>query len=301
MAADPGREVEIASASAPALVQDAGRPGRMHQGLPRGGAMVPELLRAANLSLGNAPGSAALEAYGELRLSVRGGPLWISVDGVPRLVADGETALVERPSSAVARYVAFQGGLDVPEQLGGRGALPVAGIGRALRKGDRVRVATAVAEVAKVAAGAAAAAVVPSPVTLDWSSPVRILRGPDLDRFASPERALEALTSSELTVSPASDRTGTRLTGVALPRTGDDRPGPAPMVRGAIQVPSSGEPIVLGPDHPVTGGYPVVGVVISADWGRISGRRPGARVRFRLVEPGDALAAAVVEQEVRRE
>jgi allophanate hydrolase subunit 2 len=243
--------------------------------------MVPELLQAANASLGNAPGSAALEAYGELRLVARGGPLWISVDGAPRLAVDGETVVVERPAGAVARYVGFLGGIDVPEQLGGRGALPVAGIGRAVKKGDRVR----------VAAAAGTANVVPSPLSLDWSSPVRLLPGPDLDRFASAEQALEALTSADLAVSPASDRTGTRLTGVALPRTGDDRPGPAPMVRGAIQVPSSGEPIVLGPDHPVTGGYPVIAVVIRADWGKVSGRRPGARVRFRMVELGEALAA----------
>jgi 5-oxoprolinase (ATP-hydrolysing) subunit C len=274
-------ELEIASAGAPAMVQDGGRPGRMHQGVPRGGPMVPDLLGAANASLGNAPGTPALECFGELRLNVSGDPLWISVDGEPSLVTPGVTFLVLRPAALVARYVAFRGALDVPEQLGGRGALPVAGIGRILRKGDRLRVTPS-------SAGPEPALITPH---LDLDAPVRALRGPDLDRFGGGDSALAALTSSEFTVSPASDRTGTRLTGATLPRTGDDRPGPTPMTRGAIQVPGSGEPIVLGPDHPVTGGYPVVAVVIQADWGRIHGRRPGARVRFRLVDLDEARAA----------
>lgn len=271
-------ELEIASAGAPAMVQDGGRPGRMHQGVPRGGPLIPELLAAANASLGNAPGAAGLECFGELRLKVSGDPLWISVDGEPSLLAAGTTFVVQRPTSLLVRSVALRGALDLPEQLGGRGALPVAGIGRVLRKGDRLRLTPSPGPN-------------PTPVTprLDLDAPARVIPGPDLDRFTG--AALDLLTSSDFTISPASDRTGTRLTGAALPRTGDDRPGPTPMTRGAIQVPASGEPIVLGPDHPVTGGYPVIAVVIQADWGRVHGRRPGARVRFRLAGLEEARAA----------
>jgi allophanate hydrolase subunit 2 len=274
-------DLEIASAGAPAMVQDGGRPGRMHQGVPRGGPLIPELLAAANASLGNAPGAAGLECFGELRLRASGEPLWISVDGTPSRLEPGAAFVVPRPSALLARYVAFGGALDVPEQLGGRGAFPVAGIGRVLRKGDHLRIAPA--------AGAPA----PTPVaaSLDLDAPVRVIPGPDLERFAGGGAALDALTSSTFTISPSSDRTGTRLTGATLPRTGDDRPGPTPMIRGAIQVPASGEPIVLGPDHPVTGGYPVLAVVIQADWGRVHGRRPGARVRFILTGLDEARAA----------
>ncbi len=277
-------EIALESAGAPALVQDGGRPGRMHQGVPRGGPMVPELLEAANASLGNAPGAVALEAYGELRLRVAGEPIWLSVDGVPSLAAAGSTFVVERPTAHVVRYVAFRGTLEAPEQLGGRGALPVAGIGRALKKDDAFKVTPA------AGAGPEPVAVRPR-FDLGLDAPIRVIRGPDLDRFQGEAAALDALTGGEFTVSPASDRTGTRLAGAVLPRSGDDRPGPTPMVRGAIEVPASGEPIVLGPDHPVTGGYPVLAVVIQADWGRISGRRPGARVRFRVVELDEARAA----------
>jgi allophanate hydrolase subunit 2 len=262
------------------MVQDGGRPGRMHQGVPRGGPMIPELLAAANTSLGNAPSAPGLECFGELRLSISSDPLWISVDGIPSLAAPGSTFIVERPTSLVVRAVAFRGTLDVPEQLGGRGALPVAGIGRVLRKGDRLGITPATGPDPT-----------PAPLHLDLDAPIRVLPGPDLDRFGGGDAALTALTSPEFTISPASDRTGTRLTGATVPRTGDDRPGPTPMTRGAIQVPASGEPIVLGPDHPVTGGYPVIAIVIQADWGRVSGRRPGARIRFRLVDLAEAHAA----------
>ncbi|HYV50007.1 MAG TPA: allophanate hydrolase subunit 2 family protein, partial [Myxococcaceae bacterium] len=101
-------ELEVASAGAPAMVQDGGRPGRMHQGVPRGGPMVPELLGAANASLGNAPGAAGLECFGELRLKVSGEPLWISVDGRPSLLAAGDPFLVDRPTTLLTRYVAFR-------------------------------------------------------------------------------------------------------------------------------------------------------------------------------------------------
>jgi len=102
-------ELEIASAGAPAMVQDGGRPGRMHQGVPRGGPIIPDLLRAANTSVGNEAGAAGLECFGELRLRSSGDPLWISVDGKPSLIEAGSTFVVERPTTLLVRYVAFRG------------------------------------------------------------------------------------------------------------------------------------------------------------------------------------------------
>jgi allophanate hydrolase subunit 2 len=86
-----------------------------------------------------------------------------------------------------------------------------------------------------------------------------------------------------------------RLRGPALARLDDDRGASVPMVRGAIEVPASGEPIVLGPDHPTTGGYPVLAVVIRADQGALAARRPGAAVRFEAVtlEQARATVAAL--------
>jgi allophanate hydrolase subunit 2 len=114
---------------------------------------------------------------------------------------------------------------------------------------------------------------------------LRVLPGPREDWFDA--EALEVLTGSEYRVTPASNRTGLRLAGPALGRV---RAGELPsegMVTGAIQVPPDGQPILLLADHPVTGGYPVIGVVVTADLGQAAQLRPGQPVRFTLAgRPG---------------
>jgi len=114
----------------------------------------------------------------------------------------------------------------------------------------------------------------------DVFSPVRVVLGPDLDRFD--RRAVAALLEAEFAVDARSDRIGTRLVGPALPRTDADSGTSAPMLRGAIQVPASGQPIVLGPDHPTTGGYPVIATIVRASLGAFGARPIGAPVRFAL-------------------
>ena len=107
---------------------------------------------------------------------------------------------------------------------------------------------------------------------------VRVVPGPDADAFAP--GALEQLLAADLVVTSIGDRTGVRVAG------GEVRPRrvasgiSTPMVRGAIQVTPDGELIVLGPDHPTTGGYPVIAVVVTADQGRFGARGPGASLRF---------------------
>jgi allophanate hydrolase subunit 2 len=170
------------------------------------------------------------------------------------------------------RYAAVRGGIDVPAALGGKGTLLGAGFGghegRALRRGDRLR------------AGDAVPSETAPPPLPDASSPILVLPGPDRDRFAAD--ALDRLLATPFAVSMRSDRTGVRLTGPLLPRTGDDAAVSGPMVRGAIQVPASGEPVVLGPDHPTTGGYPVLATVIVRSLGALFDRPPGAAVIFAL-------------------
>jgi allophanate hydrolase subunit 2 len=108
---------------------------------------------------------------------------------------------------------------------------------------------------------------------------VKILPGPDARRFSA--GALEAFLSADWTISAKSDRVGIRLEGPAIERVDEDLAVSAPMVRGAVQVPKGGAPIVLGPDHPTTGGYPVLAVVASSDWGTLAMLRAGEKVRFR--------------------
>jgi allophanate hydrolase subunit 2 len=88
--------------------------------------------------------------------------------------------------------------------------------------------------------------------------------------------------ASSFTIDARSDRVGTRLAGPRLLSTQDPAAPSAPMVRGAVQTPSSGLPIVLGPDHPTTGGYPVIATVLREDLGSVGARPVGARVRFTL-------------------
>jgi allophanate hydrolase subunit 2 len=109
---------------------------------------------------------------------------------------------------------------------------------------------------------------------------IRVIPGPRDDWFA-PE-ALELLCGADYTVTPASDRTGLRLDGPALPRANRGELPSEGVVTGALQVPPGGQPILLLADHPFTGGYPVIAVVVSADIGLAAQLRPGSRLRFTL-------------------
>lgn len=278
-----GGWLEVTSVAGPATVQDGGRPGQMHHGVPPGGPLVPELLALANRAVGNAWGAAALEAFGRLELRAKGRPVRVAVDGRAFGVADGETFTVPAPESHSVRYVAVEGGLAVPQVLGGRGTLLVARLGghegRALRSGDAL----------PLGAGGGPPEPLEPGDALDPAAAIRVTLGPDMGRFEA--ATVSSLLSGTFTVSPASDRVGMRLHGATLAH-GDEGSGTSrPMVRGAIQVTTSGEPIVLGPDHPTTGGYPLIAAVIHADWGRLCARRPGAPVRFHAVSAGEAREA----------
>lgn len=263
--------IEIVAVHGLATVQDAGRPGHMHEGLPPGGPLVPELLARANAAVRNAAGEAAVEVLGALTISARVDMLVASDDGAPERLHPGD-AWTLRCAGTRVRYLAVRGGIDVPWVLGGRGTLLVAGLGghagRPLRKTDRLPV------------GASAPKNVSIPRAPDDRAPIRVVAGPDLDRFE--EGALNGLFASTFEVSERSDRVGTRLLGPPMARLDNDLAASAPMVRGAIQIPASGEAIVLGPDHPTIGGYPVLATVMRADLGALMARRVGAPVRFAL-------------------
>lgn len=261
--------IEIAAVAGLATVQDGGRPGHMHEGVPPGGALVPELLARANAAVHNARGEAAIEVVGRLRIVARG-PVWAGADdGTARRLRDGDGWTIE-PGPMRVRYLAFRGGIDVPRVLGGRGTLLVAGFGgydgRPLRRGDRLPI------------GSTAASDATAPPFPAADAPIRVVPGPDLDRFDP--AALGSLLGGCYTIDARSDRVGIRLAGPPLARVGQETGPSAPMVRGAIQVPPDGQPIVLGPDHPTTGGYPVLATVVRGDVGALAARPVGRTVRF---------------------
>jgi allophanate hydrolase subunit 2 len=247
-------------------VQDLGRPGRMHEAVPPGGALVADRLIAANRAVRNPDDAPALEILGQLAVRAER-PLRVATDTLaPReLPAGGELVVASEPRRVA--YLAVRGGLAAPLVLGGRGALLCAGLGGLIRTGQRFDLA-GLAEVA---------APPPPDGAVAPDAPIRLIAGPDRASFAT--TALELLLASDYRILPSSDRVGTRLDGPALPRTGAPEAS-RPMVLGAIEVPRDGKPIVLGPEHPTTGGYPVIAVVARADLGRLFSIRLGGTVRF---------------------
>jgi biotin-dependent carboxylase-like uncharacterized protein len=315
--------VEIVRPGPLATIQDLGRPGYGHLGVPRSGAADAESLRLANRLVGNDEGAAGLEFtlgravvrfHADAVVAVTGATTPVGID--PPVVHGGEArAMRDRalavPAGTVLRlggplgglrnYLAIAGGIGVPAVLGSRSSDLLSGLGpRPLRAGDRLPVgalqvsdapsgappgATKTAAAAPVAATVKPSVVAPGAATASEAADIVSLRV-----VAGPREdwfdadALRLLTTATYQVTPASNRTGLRLAGPALIR---GRAGELPsegMVTGALEVPHDGQPILLLADHPATGGYPVIAVVHSADIGRAAQLRPGQKVRFRWPE-----------------
>jgi len=292
---EPGAAVEVIRPGPLATVQDLGRPGYAHLGVPRAGAADQASLRLANRLAGNPDGAAALELTlgravlrfaAAARVAVTGAPAAVTVTGpdgadraaepgVALTVPAGGLLRVGAPGVGLRSYVAVRGGIDVAAALGSRSADVRSGLGPApLRPGDLL-------PVGPPPAGPPPAAPRPGPAGLPGPgqpAELRVIPGPRDDWFAP--GALALLCGETYVVSPASDRTGLRLDGPALPRArGDELPSEG-VVTGALQVPPGGRPILLLADHPVTGGYPVIAVVASADIGLAAQLRPGSKIKF---------------------
>lgn len=257
-----------------AFVVDGGRPGRLHQGVPISGALVPGALARANAAVGNPEGAAGIERYGALRLRALT-ELWIATEESPaRRVRAGDSIDLTWHAERRAGYVALRGGIDVPIVLGGRGTHVRAAVGglhgRALRRGDGLPLGVPRGDVST-----------PAPFTTDPDAVIRVQPGPDVGHFT--EGSIARLTSTPWRISLESDRMGSRLRGARLEvRASASALPSAPLVRGAIEVPPSGEPIVLGPEHPSTGGYPVIAVVRPSCLPSLLARPLGSPVRFSL-------------------
>ena len=264
-------------------IQDLGRPGHMHEALPPGGALVRGALIAANRAAGNSDSAAAVEILG--RLVVRAeSDILVAID-TPHLLGAASAQLLRAGSELTisseprrAAYLALAGGVAAPLLLGGRGAHLSAGIGQLLRAGDALSPASSTPPLSSHVG--APSSLPPSPPDSRLLPIIRVIAGPDLAAFT--DAALEALTSAPYRILPTSDRVGTRLAGPVLPRRPEHLERSRPMVRGALEVPRDGAPIVLGPEHPTTGGYPIVAVIRHADLDPFFATRPGGEVRFAL-------------------
>ncbi|MCL8024304.1 biotin-dependent carboxyltransferase family protein [Nocardioides bruguierae] len=268
----------------PVLVVDDGRPGWAHLGVPRSGPADPAAADLARRLVG-APGSALLEVVlGGLALRLRGPGRWVALTGAPApLLVDGRARPVAEPvwaapgaritlghpPTGLRSWLALGGGVDVPAVLGSRSGDTLSGLGpRPLEVGQEVALLED--------AGRPAPLDVPPPA---GSGPLRLHPGPRPDWRGPDPRAHLARCAWE--VAADSDRVGVRLAGPALPLTRTGELASEAVVLGAVQVPPSGTPVVFGPDHPTTGGYPVVAVVDPRDLPRLLQARPGEQVRFR--------------------
>jgi biotin-dependent carboxylase-like uncharacterized protein len=190
--------------------------------------------------------------------------------GEPFLLLPGEQLVLGTCTRGIRAYVSIAGGIDVPLVLGSRATDTLSGLGpRPLTRGD----------VLPLGEAPPPAATVVGPLTppAEDSVTLEVMPGPRTDWLVLP------VFDGEWSVAPDSNRVGVRLTGHAWPRA---RTGELPsegVVRGAVQLPPDGRPVIFGPDHPTTGGYPVVGVLTDASCDLLSQLRPGQRVRFRTV------------------
>ena len=297
----PAGWLEVVTPGPVATVQDLGRWGLGALGVGHSGAADVPSLRLANRLVGNPESAAALEvtlgglevrARGDLTVALTGAPCPMTVDGrghwacgVVR-VPDGAVLRLGTPASGLRSYLAVRGGLDVPEQLGSRSSDTLAALGPArLAGGERLAVGRPRLPLPGVDHVA-----VPAPAAGDVR--IRVVDGPRADWFSTAAR--EALVSAPYAVTSDSDRVGLRLDGPVLERVRADELQSEGMVCGALQVPPSGQPTLFLADHPVTGGYPVVAVVVGADLPLAAQVRPGQRLTFVRVpspplDPGSQL------------
>lgn len=264
-------------------VQDEGRRGSSALGIGRSGACDRASYRRANRLVGNEPGAAALEVtFGGLVLRADA-PVTVVTTGAPcagggahdaplTLAAGGRLALGP-PASGLRTYVAVRGGFAVDPVLGSRATDVLSGLGPpVLREGD-------VLPVGDACGPAPGVDVAPTPGPADGEVSVRVLPGPRRDWFDDDAWAL--LTGQAYAVTSESNRVGVRLGGQALERLREGELPSEGMVRGALQVPPSGLPVLFLADHPVTGGYPVIGYVVDDDVDRCGQLRPGQALRLR--------------------
>jgi biotin-dependent carboxylase-like uncharacterized protein len=269
--------LEVVAAGALTTVQDHGRVGWAHLGVPRAGALDRPAAALANRLVGNPPESAVLETVlGGLTLRNAGPARWAALTGMGSAWIVWWRAGVELrvpvPAYGVRSYLAVAGGIDVEPVLGSRSTDTLAWVGPPrLVDGTTLPLGEPAGE--------------PRPLDVPparRADGLRVLPGPRADWFAS----LEPLLEGGWVVRPDSDRIGLRLDGPPLARVRQGELASEGMVLGAVQVPPGGRPIVFLADHPPTGGYPVVAVVHPDDLWQCAQARPGDRIRFRRPTTG---------------
>lgn len=286
--------IEVLGVGLQATIQDLGRPGYGHLGVPEAGAADGHSLRLANRLVGNGESSACIEALlGGLTVrfetghafALTGATCTASLDELPigmnawTYARSGQVLTLSRPDQGLRTYLAIAGGIEVAPVLGSRSTDTLSGIGPpVLQPGTHLPIGRVHERVPP------GADVVVSPTVGRWHPlDVAFQLGPRDDLF--PSLAIDALLAGPWQISPETDRVAARLLGPALLTSGAGQLPTEGLAAGSIQVPSSGQPIVHLANHPPTGGYPVIGVVARREIDRIAQAVPGTSLRFVLRPP----------------
>lgn len=290
--------IEVIQAGLCDLVMDLGRPGWGALGVSAGGAADTAALAAANRLVGNEAGAAGLE------IVLSGPTLRFPAGGVVActgarfcaqraggaalawnetlVLAPGEQVSLGRAQTGCRAWLAVRGGLRVPPVLGSRSTFLPAGFGgyegRPLRAGDVLATGETEATPRRLRT---------RPPAIEDAAPLRVIAGPQLGLLD--DAGLAAFFGSRYRVAVAADRRGVRLGGQALAHARVEQPSQG-VLPGAIQLPPDGQPIILGWDGPVTGGYPLIAAVIAADLPRLAQLKPGDRVGFATISAAAARA-----------
>jgi biotin-dependent carboxylase-like uncharacterized protein len=329
--------LDVISGGPQTTVQDLGRPGFLHTGMPPSGAFDSFSLRVANLLVGNNPGGrylvgrdpgdAGLEvllmgcrvrATGDHVIAVTGGDLTPTLNDAPLpmweavQVRAGDEIAFKAPRRGVRAYLAVTGGIDVPTFLGSRATnvrAAVGGVeGRGLKPGDHLLIGEPKQDLGDLERRSW-----PEEARPDHTAPwtVRVVLGPQ-DHLFTPE-SVETFLTADWKLSPISDRMGCRYIGPKL----DFLPRPDYLIEqagsdpsnivddgtplGGIQVPSGLEPIVMGADVPSFGGYAKIATVIGSDIGVVGQGKPGDTVHFRAIDVTEAEEIGLTQEQSLRE
>jgi 5-oxoprolinase (ATP-hydrolysing) subunit C len=285
--------LQVKTAGPLSTVQDAGRFGWQRFGVSVSGAFDSTYLAVANRLVGNAPGDVAIEmtlrgdSYVVTAKSCRialAGDFALSIDGEPaaawrshRLV-QGQALKLGGAKRDLRGYLAVAGGFALAPTLGSLATHVRTGIGgfngRALKSGDVLPLLRESAEARREAA-------LDVGLLPERSGPIRVVLGPQDDHFTA--AGIATFLDSAYAVTGESDRVGYRLSGAKIEHRSGYNIISDGIPTGAVQVPGSGEPIVLMIDRQTTGGYPKIATVITPDVARLAQVRPGEQLRFRAV------------------
>ena len=284
------------------LIQDLGRYGHSGLGVSAAGALDRASLRRANRLVGNAPSAAAIEtvagglavqAVGDQVLAVAGAPsdltiaspsgddlepAWRTVPiATPFALLDGETLTIGAPESGFRSYLAVRGGVDTAPVLGSRSTDTMSGIGPAPLAAGQIFAVGGEAESGVVGHPELQPDFPGAGVTV-----LDVVPGPRADWFDA--AALASFCGQDWEVKPQSNRVGMRLQGTPLQRTRQGELASEGTVAGALQVPPEGLPVLFLADHPITGGYPVIAVVVDSQLDLAAQVPIGGRIRFRWAD-----------------